>query len=163
MYYTMFYHKDNPHDTKEEFYEEKVLTEEEIDALDTSDGSYNSEELDDPEDRYLCQPISQIPKKPQREDTDVVWRAKDVVTQMHNSVNFGDNVSLGFLLEMHEAVEELRANNKVMGLNRLQGMVSEYVKRIKVVESKCNFTKLFHQIPLEQKNPPKTAVSESKP
>jgi len=43
VYYTMWYDKDNPHNEGEEFYEEKVLAQEQIDDLESSDGTYNSE------------------------------------------------------------------------------------------------------------------------
>ena len=75
---------------------------EEIDDLHTSDGSYDSEEYEDLDDLFEKEEYNPITSEHRNQNpADVIKIAEDAYAALYHSVNFGDNVSLGFLLETH--------------------------------------------------------------
>lgn len=96
----MYYHPDNPHDEKEEFYEEKELTQEEIEECESSDGSYDAEDFVEEEES--------IPEwKGDCWDLDVELYgaeiAKDIrsiMYHMYTFLNFSDSISLHYIAQI---------------------------------------------------------------
>jgi hypothetical protein len=141
VYYTMYYEPENPHNPKEEFYEEKELTEEEIQELDTSDGTYNSEEFDDEELRWEHGEEEEKGKEPEVTQEEIEKMVRDTRNYLWNFVNFGDNVSLGYLLETYEALDTVRTADislplKKIEISRIQGNNSLYLNLVKWFHSK---------------------------
>ena len=63
VYYTMSYNPGNPNDEGEEFYDEKDLTEEEMVAADTTDGTYDADDYFDVEEDVDLERICKIRKE----------------------------------------------------------------------------------------------------
>lgn len=78
--------------------------------MDTSDGTYNSEEFDDEEELWA----KGEEKKEEEEEEEGVSEeeiekmVRDTRNYLWNFFNFGDNVSLGYLLETYEALQTVR-------------------------------------------------------
>lgn len=118
--------------------------------LDTSDGTYNSSDFEDNEVVWREQDIlaKQLEKEQEQSESngvvtkqEVEQMIRDTRNYLTNFVNFGDAVSLGFLLENLEALDILSNSPvslplKKVEASRIQGNASIYVNTVKWFHSK---------------------------